>query len=378
MKITIVNCFDASIGRVEAVKQYFERRKNKVTVIQSDYMHIKKQRRKDTVKDYKFIKTLAYKKNISGKRLLSHYLFSKKAIQSLEKEDIDLLYVIVPPNSLVRQAVKLKRKRGIKLVLDIYDLWPESMPLEKVKKILSIPIKFWRNLRDKYLKQADLVITECNLYQEKLADVLSDVKLTGTIYLTRKLDGEIDLPKNLITDTIGLCYLGSINTIINIDLIVKLASEINKKKKVIVHIIGKGESKEKFLQALEKEKVQYVFHGEIYENKAKQEIFDKCLFGFNLMKENVSVGLTMKSLDYFKAGLPILNNIKGDTSNIVEQRKIGYNICDDNIEEQAKKIVTLNEQQLLQLRTNTKEVFYDTFSEEVYEKEMDKLFGGII
>ena len=37
------------------------------------------------------------------------------------------------------------------------------------------------------------------------------------------------------------------------------------------------------------------------------------------MKDSVFVGLTMKSIDYFEAGLPILNTIKGDTWKFVDE-----------------------------------------------------------
>ena len=43
------------------------------------------------------------------------------------------------------------------------------------------------------------------------------------------------------------------------------------------------------------------------------------------MKKSVCVGLTMKSIDYFEFGLPIINNIKGDTWNAVEEYGIGIN-----------------------------------------------------
>ena len=52
----------------------------------------------------------------------------------------------------------------------------------------------------------------------------------------------------------------------------------------------------------------------------------KCHFGLNIMKESVCVGLTTKSIDYFSCGLPIINNIKGDTWNIVEKYNVGINV----------------------------------------------------
>lgn len=378
MKVTIINCFESSVDRVQAIKEYFEEKNNKVSVIQSDFLHIKKEKRKDAIRDYFFVETLPYKKNISLKRLLSHFLFSKEAFRQLENFQTDLLYVVAPPNSLVKQAAKYKREHQIKLVIDIYDLWPESMPIEKVKRILAVPIKYWANLRNKYLKQADVVITECNLYQEKLKNVLKDIRVTGTVYLTRKLKGEIQIPQKMDTRTLGLCYLGSINNIINIDLIVKLVGAINKRKKVVLHIIGKGERKEEFLETLKENNIEYVFYGEVYDQNEQNRIFEKCAFGLNLMKESVCVGLTMKSLDYFKVGLPILNNIKWDTSILVDKRNIGYNITVENADEKAKQIVSLTEKELIQLRKNTKNVFYDTFAEKVYRKHMDELLGGII
>lgn len=95
------------------------------------------------------------------------------------------------------------------------------------------------------------------------------------------------------------------------------------------------------------------------------------------MKSNVCVGLTMKSLDYFKFGLPILNNIQGDTKKLVEERNIGYNLKAENIKEIAKKISGLSKEEILTFKENTKEVFYDLFSNEMYDRKMDELISKI-
>ena len=51
----------------------------------------------------------------------------------------------------------------------------------------------------------------------------------------------------------------------------------------------------------------------------------RCHFGFNLMKPDVRVGLTMKSVDYFRHDLPILNNIPADTAELVDREQVGVN-----------------------------------------------------
>ena len=98
----------------------------------------------------------------------------------------DLLYVTLPPNSLAKFAAKYKKAHShVKLYFDIIDLWPETMPIGKVKTIP--PFTFWRQLRDKNLKYADFVITECNLYQSVLENVLKGIKFE-TVYLAKRED----------------------------------------------------------------------------------------------------------------------------------------------------------------------------------------------
>lgn len=67
------------------------------------------------------------------------------------------------------------------------------------------------------------------------------------------------------------------------------------------------------------------YHGIIYEESMKIQILGLCDLAFNLMKESVQVGLTIKSIDYFSMGIPIINNIKGDTWKLVEENCIGFN-----------------------------------------------------
>ena len=48
-----------------------------------------------------------------------------------------------------------------------------------------------------------------------------------------------------------------------------------------------------------------------------------------MMKSTVEVGLTMKSVSYFQLGLPIINNIKGDTWNLIKEYDAGINIVEN-------------------------------------------------
>ena len=90
----------------------------------------------------------------------------------------------------------------------------------------------------------------------------------------------------------------------------------------------------------------------------------------NVMKSSVCIGLTMKSVDYFAGGLPIINTIGGDTEALVQTRNMGVNFLRDNPEETARQILALTDEDLLQMRTSTLSCFHELFCEDVFRQNL--------
>ncbi len=325
MNIIIINCFDTYEHRVDLLYEVFSNEGHKVKVFTSDFRHFEKVKRNDLKKDFQFFKAEPYIKNLSYKRLHSHTKLSKDIFTHLNTgiQNVDLLWILVPPNSFVKDAARYKMcHQNVKLIFDLIDLWPETMPVGAIKK--CFPFTVWKNIRDKNIQTADYVVTECSLYQEKLKKILQGMR-TSTLYLARPLVPyvpHLNLPK----DRINICYLGSINNIIDIDIIANIIKEFKKQKSVELHIVGDGERKDELIDAAEKSGASVIFHGKVYNRIEKQNIFDSCHYGLNIMKTSVCVGLTMKSMDYMEFGLPIINNIMGDTWDVINEYKIGFNI----------------------------------------------------
>ena len=103
-----------------------------------------------------------------------------------------------------------------------------------------------------------------------------------------------------------------------------------EKKQVELRIIGDGEAREKLILAAEKAGAQVVYFGKVYNQQKKIELLGECDFGLNLMKEDVAVGLTIKSVDYLSMGIPIINSIKGDTMELVKRKEVGINYYKDS------------------------------------------------
>ena len=353
-KAIIVTCFESNEERVTFIKEALKNKEYDVNVITTNFSHIKKEERKDIPKGFIPLKTIYYRKNLSITRLFSHAQFAVDSFFLLDEMKPDLLWILAPCNSLIKETKKYKKKhKNVKVIIDIIDMWPESLPIAFKKKDLFI-FKWWKDIRTNNIDVADEVVSECDLYQEILSKEYQG-RIT-TIHWARDakaIKHDTDLP----SDKLSLCYIGSINNIIDIDLIKKLISNTNKK--VVIHIIGSGEQTKYMLNTL-KEVCEVVYHNNVYDAKEKENIFNQCHAGINIYKEGLYIGLTVKCMDYFMYGLPIINNIKGDTWNFVENNKVGVNVNKDTIIDANKLINTRsNNQNVIDLFNNnfTKEIF---------------------
>lgn len=322
MNITIINCFDTYEQRMNLLIELFSDLGWNVLTIESDYLHSEKAKRKNRADSAVYINTYIYKKNLSLRRIYSHCLFASQTLKYLKdsKREVDILWVLLPPNSLAACALNYKKiSSHTKIVFDIIDLWPEALPFSK-HKFYYIQKK-WKEFRNKILIKADYVVSECNYYNNFIPKEC--LSRSSTLYMAKEIKLEA-IQNNLPQDYFSLCYLGSINNLIDYNSIKQVVEELSELKPVLVNIIGAGESKQYLLKSLSKV-CKIKDYGTIYDVSKKQQIFNSCHYGLNLMKADTCVGLTMKSVDYFAAGLPIISNIKGDTELFVRKYKLGIN-----------------------------------------------------
>lgn len=363
MKAVIVSSSYSYLERVELLKEYYDKKGYDTTVLLTDFIHANKSYATWERDGYVLVNTKSYQKNISVDRLYSHYKFAKDIETQLNNMEVDLLHVLLPANSLAKVAKQYKETHpSVTLCLDIIDLWPETMPINRFKR--TYPFEYWRKLRDGYLDNADKIYCECNLFAKVMRR--EDDKRFKTLYWV-KTDEPVTSNPKLHKDELHLCYLGSINNVIDIDYIATMCSELMKIKQVVLHVVGDGEKREELLQKTRETKAKVIYHGLVYEPEKKQAIFDETHFGLNIMKSSVCVGLTMKSLDYFQAGLPIVNNIDGDTADMIDAYHIGFNGYHALIE----NIEKLQEEDYLLMRENVKKLYFEKFTKEAFVKRLE-------
>lgn len=365
-KAILISCFDwyeiRLVPIVSVLKQEYD-----VEVVMSDFNHINKTYN-TCYKEVNYIHAKKYKKNISMSRVLSHIDFARNVGKYLDKMKPDMIYALLPPNSVAGVCSDYKKKNPeCKLFYDLIDMWPESFPIDGLK---SFPlIKYWKKLRDVNLLIADHVFTECKLFKNNLPKI--NEKKISTLYLFKDISdsfneyikSEIENHEYFEHTQLVLGYVGSINNIIDIEAISKVINKTCEKYDVLVNVIGDGESRDRFISALKNAGAEVIYHGKIFDDNVKFQILSKCDYGINMMKDNVMVGLTIKSIDYLSYGIPLISNIKGDTADLIRDNNIGININDEDAFKRIKKIDK-------DTRLRVFSTYLSMFSRQAYESEI--------
>lgn len=365
MKVSILTCFESNEERVSFVVEACKSREYDISVITTDFSHIKKKKRNKIPRKYAVIETKPYSKNLSIERMISHYRFARDAFELAEKQAPDLLWLMAPANSLILQANKYKKRHpNTKIIIDIIDMWPESLPI-KVSRDIP-PLCLWRNIRKKNINCADLLVTECDFYKDILAkEYRKDIH---TIRWCRDSNSGKSKPI-LDDDKLSLVYIGSINNIISTQILSQVIN--NADTPVVLHVIGEGESRYNFINVVSRY-CEVIYHGPIRDEKRKAEIFDICHAGINIYRNNLYIGLTVKCIDYFEHGLPIINNIKGDTWSMVEKYNVGINI-DENTKIDSNKIISMRKN-----NENIYSFYSENFTREVFIEKCLKAIDEVL
>lgn len=333
-KALLISCFDWYEERVCYVEEYLKEKGYQTKVLLSDFNHHSKnyEMKYSMEAQIEYIHVRAYKKNLSVARLRSHLGFAKDVENRLKEWEPQLVYCLIPPNSLVKLLGRQKKRESFRLLYDVIDLWPESFPKGNTA---WLPFRIWRNMRNKTLNRAEGIVLECNYYKNVLKTVVSEEKLRVFPLVKKALPGV--QPVVFSQDKIILAYLGSINNLIDGEGICEVVRRLQKLKPVEIRIIGDGECREAFLTKLRQTGARVEYFGVIYDEKNKYEQLGGCHFGINMYKKNTNIGLTIKSIDYLGMGLPLLNTIAGDTRELIENYEVGINIEDPTWTEERIK-----------------------------------------
>jgi hypothetical protein len=367
-KAAIFDVHDDCDVRLKYVSSVLEQNGYETDIYLPDFDHYAKAYRTKLKEGIHYIHITPYQKNFSFARIRSFQGFAASCREIAQERQYNLVYAIIPPNSMVKEFSSLKEKKpDVTVIYEIKDMWPETFPSEKIQKAAALPFHIWRNIRNKTLNIGDVLITECDLFQS-LLQKQTGIDRFHTIYLcnTQKVK-TINVPAKPLT----FVYLGSINHVIDIDRIVAFLQAVQVYEPVKLEIIGEGDNRDLFLHALDQGNIPYDYHGLIFAEEKKKEILSHCHYGLNFFKNTACVGLTMKSLDYMAYDLPFINTIPGDTERIVKEEHIGFHL--DDLKQTAEHVHLCSDEEYRQMKQNVIDTHEKYFSPDVFQKKLEEI-----
>ena len=114
-------------------------KENSVELIASTFCHAEKANRTNIV-EYPFKVTLleepGYKKNICLKRFWSHYIWGRNVIKYLKsRKKPDVVYCAIPSLTAPAKVSEYCKKKGVRFIVDVQDLWPEAFQM-----VFNVPV----------------------------------------------------------------------------------------------------------------------------------------------------------------------------------------------------------------------------------------------
>ena len=366
MKAVCISCFNSFGIHAHKFTEYFTSLNYDVKYLIQDYDHVRK---KYLPKNYPNtdvvnIHVPSYTSNLSPKRMFSHYIFSRKVYKFLCDFKPDIIYCMFPPNTLVKEVAKYKRKFGAKIIFDWWDSWPESFPFKEGKRyaLLKPFLNYWRNLRENYIQNADLLLSVSKDGLELLQKKYPNNKCE-LLRPSRKAFNPEDLPKydfSKIEQEISFCYLGNVNFITDLEFAEELFGKLTQHKKISIHIIGEGTNFDRFVEILKSKGVEVFTHGIVYDDKQKCEIFSKCQIGLSIPRKSVGSTMPLKVTEYIRAGMPLINTASGDIYDLIKEYNFGFNAS--NPDEIANKLLNITPQELQNMNNNCVENYKKVFN----------------
>ncbi|KAA6315249.1 hypothetical protein EZS27_034262 [termite gut metagenome] len=352
--------------------------------ITSDFDHRSKSR-KDLVNlpQGTYIHVPPYKKSLSVQRFFSHIIFAAKLKLELKNIKIkpDVIYCSTPTSTSAYICGRFCKKEGIKFIIDVIDLWPESLySISKFEKLFKIICYPWQKITEKAYGYADVICAESKKYMQ-IAKAYNLNALSNYTYLgvdskaidelLRQSNIELDKPN----DELWICYGGHLgNSYDFLSIIKSLVYIQNKNIKYKFFFVGDGEKRKQIETFLSRYNLSVFITGVLpYCDYLKQISY--CDIAINIFKENTRVIHSFKFNDYVAMNLFILNSLPGETADMISMYKIGLNFnFSDNTLDKVLYEVCSNWNFYKEWRTNNAKLISDVLDQGTVYKKMVGLF----
>ncbi|WP_299119773.1 glycosyltransferase [uncultured Winogradskyella sp.] len=368
-------------NRFPNMAQFFIEQGEEITYYTSNFYHAEKRFfSKQEIKaatfnlgyDLNVLGVLGYYSNVSPRRVISNFLFSLRLffilLFKVSKQD----RILLPsrPVELIFFMAMLKRIRGVKIYLDIQDIWPDALDIEnkRKKKIFEIYCNIYLKPSLKYYSGSLHVAPSFKLWLRRYA------KNTPSSLVPLGWENErwIDVKSKEHHESaiLKLVCVAQLQHQIDIMPILKVLRKNDKLHLTILGEDGTGERYKEVINYINTHNIQNIeILGKIERNAMVEHLEDKDI-GILPM---ITSSLPNKIFDYMAAMLPIIVLGDNDSSNFVVENNIGWQ-CNFNSEDLDVLLQSLNTKEI-QSKKNEVVLIRDNFSRNILHKKIKDIIA---
>lgn len=308
--------------------------------------------------NFVFLKTNTYKKNSIRRKLnFLSFAWKLKKLPKKLKEIPDLIYTSSPDIFCAYYSIKLARKLKIPCVVEIRDLWPESIIEYSGFSSKNPLIKIMYKMEKWIYKNADSIVFTTEGEKQYLVDKgwTDVVDLNKCYYINNGVDfsrvqelkDSFQITDNLLDGSklIKCVYIGSIRKANHVQMIVNAAELLKNDGNIAFLFFGDGTEKEPLENyCREKQLTNCKFYGKV-DSKYIPYILSKSdinILNYQQAKTLKYGGSQNKLFDYLASGKPIISTVTMNY-NLIERFDCGITLKNYTVEEFVKVIKDISE-----------------------------------
>ncbi|WP_300692505.1 glycosyltransferase family 4 protein [uncultured Oscillibacter sp.] len=330
--------------------------KHSVEVVTSDFNHGSKVHYTKPLLKHSYPITLlhekGYPKNVCLRRFASHREFGRNFAAYLEKRKTpDVIYAAIPSLTAPLAAANYCKRKGIRFVIDVQDLWPEAFKMVFHMPVVStLMFTPFRSMADRIYSAADAVCAVSETYVSRAMSVNQKAGRGTCVFLgTRLEDFDKNARDNAVTDkpegALWLGYCGTLGSSYDLICVIDALALLRQRGKVPPKfiIMGDGPRRTEFERYVQKKNVDAVFMGMLPYAEMCGRLC-ACDIVVNPITTGAAQSIINKHADYAACGRPVLNTQESpEYQNLVDAYHMGFNCQNGNAGDLADKLLQLLE-----------------------------------
>lgn len=315
------------------------------------------------------------------KNYISFIIYANRWVRKC-KQNYDICFVNgLSPITVALPAIKFKKKTNTPIIMNVQDLWPESVQymLEINCKLIIKPLDILVNY---IYKKCDAILCSSKCFVDKIANrkiainkifywpQFAEIIETDASAMPQKVEGEF-----------RIVFAGNIGEAQGLDIVIKAAKILEKDYPEIKwHLIGDGRDKDRLIKIAKQESLleTVIFIDRMSEKNAFAYIKSSDCAIITLKKNKLfELTVPAKLQTYLSAGIPIINTIDGEVKNIIAEAKCGYSSAGEDAVELSKSIMLLYNNSLTEredMGINGKKYFDENYNENELMNTLENYF----